>query len=201
MSKQSIYVPRDLLADQLIITELNIQMGERVRRGEVLFQLTADNVVYPIVSPCDGRVNTIAKKVNASVALGELIVIIDMLSTDDYRADGEEITPHTEYDRRRVEREEQRIYSEGYSDDLFQVPEKGNCMQAHSLREHPFTKNMKEGVPAKMTANAAENNPAIDHLAEEASQDPKLQKQLSSQLQQRLQISPAPSSAPSPSPH
>ncbi len=56
------------------------------------------------------------------------------------------------------------------------------------MKPHLHLLGMKEGIPNKMSANAATNKTAIEQTADNAIHDPELAKQLSQQLQQKLQI-------------
>ena len=71
--------------------------------------------------------------------------------------------------------------------------------QFNGLQQHPLMQNMKEGVPPKMSSDAANNPEAIKEL-ENAANDPELKIHLGQQLQKQLDIQPGPSSAPTPRP-
>jgi hypothetical protein len=198
MIKQ-IYVPADLGVGEILVKTIFVERGARIRVGETLQNFSVGGVDRPFVSKYNGWVRMVVCRADQVVRPGELLMIIDAIEVGDYRPDGSEFNPESELGgqgRRGVEREGQSKFGEGYSAPLFDAPERGQGM-GNQLPQNPLMANMKEGVPPKMQASAASNQPAIDKMSEDASHDPELRQQLSLQLQQELQISPAPSVAPS----
>jgi len=217
---KNICVPKDLQSANVTVNEVMVKRGDRILRDTVLVNLLVGDTVTPVVSVYDGWVKYVAAKENKAVALGDLLLVVDVISTIDYRIDGEEVSVYTELGesgRRGAERDGQRKFGKGYSAELFDAPEResakstenekasstgsagrgrGAMGKESSLKENPLMKNMKESLPPKMKANAAVNGVAIKQLAEEAGNDPELRKQLSSELKQQLEIQIAPSAAP-----
>ncbi len=196
---KNIYLPRNLGDKLITIDQVYVAAGDRIRRDQpLLYFKTDDGDAIKFPSPSNGWVRFVAVQSLQEVEPGTLLLVIDAQGTDDYRLDEEEVNPHTELGekgRRGEERQGQKQYAEAYSGELFDAPEQGTGQQ-RSVREHPLLQNMKEGVPPKMS-NAHNNGPATDRLAENASQDPELQQQLSQSLQAQLDIAPASTTAPS----
>jgi hypothetical protein len=198
MIKQ-IYVPKDLAPGEIVIKVLRVERGARIRRGQVLLEFTVNQQPEAFFSQHDGWVRMLVGRPEQVMRPGELLMLIDMLEAIDYQPDGAEVSPQSELGgagRRGLEREGQSQFAKGYSAPLFDAPERGEGM-GNRLPQNPLMRNMKEGVPPKMQASAANNQPAIDKMSEDASHDPELRQQLSKELQQELNISPAPSIAPS----
>ncbi len=199
MIKQ-IYVPADLGAGEIIVTDIRVQRGSRIRHGEILLLFTVNGQERPYLSKYNGWVRMVVVRVGQVVRPGELLMLIDTVEPADYRPDGSEFNQKTELGgqgRRELERTGEAKFGEGFSAPLFDAPERGEG-KGNQMPQNPLMQNMKEGVPPKMQASAANNQPAIDKLSEDASNDPELRKQLSMQLQQELSITPSPTIAPTP---
>lgn len=198
MIKQ-ITVPADLGAGEIEVRTIFVKRGARIRVQETLLNFRVGGVEQTLVSKQNGFVRMVLCRAEQIVRPGELLMIIDSIEAADYRPDGSEFNPTSELGgqgRRGLEREGQSAFGKGYSAPLFDAPERGQRL-GNRLPQNPLMANMKEGVPPKMQSSAAQNQPAIDKMSEDASHDPELRQQLSLQLQQELQISPAPSVAPS----
>lgn len=196
----NLYLPRNYAGHACVVADIQAIQGQRVRRDQVLIDFSRDGKKIPFISPSDAWIRFIAIKSGNTVEPGDLLVIIDAIDVIDYRIDEQEVNLHTELGengRRGLERAGQRTFTNGYSSELFDAPseQKGNQAKP-SVKDHPFLKNMKEGVPPKMS-DARHNQPATDRLAEDASQSPELRKQLDMKLQAQLHISPSPTTSPS----
>ena len=193
----NLYVPKNCAGR---ITHIPVIQGQRVRRDQVLIEFSVDGRIMPFKCPHDGWIRFIAVKSGNTVEVGDLLAIIDAIDVIDYRVDDQEVNLHTELGengRRGLERAGQRSFTNGYSSELFDAPSKQEGNQAQrSVKDHPVLKNMKEGVPPKMS-DARNNQPATERLAEDASNDPELRKQLDMKLQAQLQIAPGPTTSPS----
>lgn len=193
---KNIYVPRDLPENLAIVYDIKVKRGDRMRRGQTLLLMKAGNTLIPIVSAYDAWVRYVAVKTEQQVSTGDLLLLVDAIETMDFRVDQGELNELGSEGRRGAERKGQNQFGQA-SGPLFDAPEAGNGLgNQGAVKQHPYTKNMKEGVPPKMNANAASNDPAIQHMVEEASNHPELKKQLSAQLQNQLSLSDAPSAAP-----
>lgn len=193
---KNIYLPLEI--NHSTITQVHIESGQRVRKGQVMFHHRINQSNKPLISEFDGWIRFVAIQPNTPVEGGTLLAIIDTIEVTDYRPDSGEFNPHTELGeagRRGVERIGQSEFGAGYSGELFDAPTEQQGQQ-RSVKEHPLLHNMKESVPPKMS-NARNNQPATERLAENASQDPELANQLSHNLQAQLNIAPGPNSSPS----
>lgn len=196
MIKQ-IYIPGDLGVGEILVKSVLLERGSRIRQSEVLLEISLNGQPRPLPSPFNGWVRRVLVKTGQVVRAGESVMLVDVIDNIDYRPDGQEFNASSELGgqgRRGLEREGQ---GGEYSAPLFDAPERGEG-RGNQLPQNPLMQNMKEGVPPKMQASAANNQPAIDKMTEDASHDPELRQQLSQQLQHELNISPAPSVAPSP---
>lgn len=195
----NLHAPRNTLGHTCLIARILAIPGQRIRRDQLILEFNLDNKKVSFASPYDGWIRFIAVKEGSSVESGDLLVIIDAIDVIDYRIDEQEVNLHTELGeqgRRGLERAGQRSFTNGYSGELFDAPaeQQGNQAQ-RSVKDHPFLKNMKEGVPPKMS-DAHNNQPATERLAEDASNDPELRKQLDMKLQAQLHIAPGPKTSP-----
>ncbi len=200
-----IRAPKALEAtSSFIVDTIAVQKGDRVHQKQILTHLrTANQELIPIAAPHDGWIRSIAVKKRHSVQEDELLFVLDILTTQDYRVDEHEVNPSTELGiagRRGLEREGQRKLVTAYSGELFEALERQNGQHklSQAVKIHPLVSRAKEGVPPKMSAEVTNNTIAIERFIEEAAHDPALQKQLSHQLEQQLNIQSSPSSAPSP---
>lgn len=195
-----IYIPNDLGAAEVVVKSILLERGARLRRDLPLLELDVKGEKRVLVSPYNGWLRIILTKAGRAHRAGEVVLHVDVVESVDYRPDSAEFNQKTELGsegRRGLEREGQKAFAKAYSAPLFDAPERGEG-QGNRLPQNPLMQNMKEGVPPKMQASAASNQPAIDKMSEEATHDPQLRQQLSLQLQQELNISPAPSVAPTP---
>ncbi len=187
-------------ADGLVVDKILVKVGDRVRPAQVLCHLKMGNLhEINVQAPCNAWIKSVFVHSNHLVTANTLLMILDVATPNEYRPDSNEFNSESELGkdgRRALERAGEKPFGNGFSDALFEAPEKGQGNQHNSLLQHPLAKDMKEGVPPKMSGDAAQNQPAIDKMAEDASHDPTLQKQLSAQLQQQLNITPGPSAAP-----
>lgn len=196
---KKITTPRELSGD-ITVAVISIMVEGRVYRDDVLMELAVGDHFISIRSPSHGWVKQITVTQGQHVAAGDVLCVLSVFDRDDYRPDGDEVNLKTELGdegRRGEERKGQRKFGQ-YDKALFDAPagEKGNSF--NQLKENPLTARMKEGVPPKMKASANQNNPAIDHFAEDAASNPELQNKLSQQLQQQLNIQPGPTVTPTP---
>ena len=192
-----IYVPKTD-AKSISVGEIYTAPGHRVYKGDLLMYLNIPGDTVSIYAPDNGWVKRLAIFETQPVKVNQLLLVIDILTINEYKPDDASVNLHTELGekgRRGLEREAQRQHTNGYANPLFDAPEKGQGAAA-GVREHPLMGRMKEGVPPKMRSETASNNVAVDHAITEAAHDPELQKQMSKQLQQTLQITQAPSTAP-----
>ncbi len=181
------------LPSPIAVDSIEVQTGERVRQQQVLAYLQSSNERMPIIAPCDGWIKLVAVKEKNYIKGGDLLFIIDIMATEDYQVDHEEVNGATELGiagRRGSERDGQRDFVENYSAELFETPDAQEGAPAQGTKAHPLMANAKEGIPPKMSASASDNQAAVDQFSEEARKDPELQKQLSHQLQQQLNIQP-----------
>jgi pyruvate/2-oxoglutarate dehydrogenase complex dihydrolipoamide acyltransferase (E2) component len=197
---KNIHLPRALQGDQsTIVSGIPVQAGSRIRSGQVLLELLSDDQPTQLKAESNGWLRFVAIRPNQELNAGDLLFIVDTIDTTEYRSDAGEINPDSELGkdgRRGAEREGQRAFGSEFSGELFDAPSKSEgAGQQSSVKSHPLLERMKEGVPQKMS-NAENNAVATDRLAEDASNDPELRKQLSAQLESRLQIGSAPSAAP-----
>lgn len=200
MKARKILVPQNLTGD-IQIADVHVALHQRVRRDEILVTLRAGDLDIQVRSPSDGWVKFVAVKSNQVVGIGDLLMILSVFDVGEYRLDDQEVSLLTELGedgRRGLEREGQKQYTDGYDKALFDAPTDEHGQRTGDLKVNPLTERMKEGVPPKMNANAANNGPAKQHTVEQASGDPAYAEKLSAQLQQELDIAPgdAPSSAP-----
>lgn len=195
---KNIYLKTDLEGQHTtLVKRINVARGQRIRRQQVLMTIIKDAEIARIEAENDGWVRFVAVKEEQSLEGGDLLLIIDSVDINEYRLDDQEVNAHSELGqdgRRGSERDGQRQIGE-HSGELFDAPEQSDGGMQRSVKQHPLLQNMKEGVPPKM-ADAKNNQPATDRFAEDASHDPKLQKQLSAQLQAQLHIAPGPSVSP-----
>ena len=197
-----LYVPPYIESDLPIeVIDVQVKEGARLRRGSVMLTLRQDGILLPIRAEFDGWIRFIAVSRQQEVDKGQLLVIVDMIDTTDYRVDPAEFNTSTELGhegRRGLERDGQKAFGE-HARVLFEESQEKGMAQFNGLQQHPLMQNMKEGVPPKMGADAANNPEAIKEL-ENASNDPELKIQLGQKLQKQLSIQPGPSSAPTPRP-
>lgn len=183
-----------------VVRRICVARGQRIRAGQVLLELLVDGQLQEITADSNCWLRFIAVHELKQVEVGDLLFIIDVIDTGEYRADGQEITADTELGqkgRRGLEREGQREFGKEVSGELFDAPQEGEGKgHQRSVKEHPLLQRMKEGVPQKMS-HAEHNQVATDRFAEDASNDPELQKQLSAKLEAQLQITQSPTIAPS----
>lgn len=59
------------------ICEINVRQGDRVVEDQELMFLEAMKMENPIISPCNGVVKTVAVKTGDSVAVRQLLVVIE----------------------------------------------------------------------------------------------------------------------------
>lgn len=199
MITKNIHAPLELPADNLVLSDIFVQRGERVRRKQLLAILASGSLEIPIQAECNGWVKTIIARQDQKIEPGDLLLTLDIIEDNDFRIDNGELNPETELGqdgRRGLEREGQKQFLNEVSAPLFDAPQQNEGgQQRHGVKQHPLLQNAKEGVPPKMSN--AENNPqATDKLAEDASADPELANRLSAELQQRLDVNPGPSAAP-----
>lgn len=184
------------------VLDVHIKDGARLRRGMVMVTLRQDGVLLPIRAELDGWIRFVAVKPQQTVVRGDLLLITDMVETTDYRVDPAEFNTSTELGhdgRRGLERAGQKAFGD-HARALFEESSQEKGMgQFNGLQQHPLMQNMKEGVPPKMSSDAANNPEAIKEL-ENAANDPELKIHLGQQLQKQLDIQPGPSSAPTPRP-
>ena len=181
------------LPSPITVDTIEVHPGERVRQQQILAYLNTPTERLPIIAPCDGWIKLVAVREKNYVTGGELLFTIDIMATEDYQVDHQEVNGATELGvagRRGAERDGQRQFAESYAAELFENPETQQGVAAQGTKAHPLMANAKEGVPLKMSASASDNQAAVDQFSEEASKDPELQKQLSHQLQQQLNIQP-----------
>ena len=201
---KNIYLPHDLENQGVQIKRISVKRGDRIRKKQPLCDLKINDTYSSFLSEYDGWVRFVAVKTDQSSEPGTLLFIIDTVETNEYRVDSGEVNPHSELGtegRRGAERDGQKKFANDYSGELFDAPVEANgCGYKPSVKEHPLLQNMKEGVPPKMS-DAANNDPAIERTAEDASRDPELRNQLTKQLQNQLGISSSPSAAPAPKPN
>ena len=196
----NLYLPKSYADTTCTIANIRVTQGQRLRRDQVILYLGVNGKKIPFTSPYDGWIRFIAVKANSVVEPGDLLVIIDAIDVNDYRIDDNEVNLHTELGedgRRGLERKGQVLLTDkkGYSGQLFDAPSEQQGQAQRSVKDHPVLKNMKEGVPPKM-ADARNNGPATDRLADDANRSPELQNQLSAKLQAQLGVSPGPSTSP-----
>ncbi len=194
-----IYAPKKIDGSTCKVDQVLVARDDRVYRDSLLLSLVDDTTRLAIAASGHGWVRYVAVKLGDQVKPGELLLIVDIVDVNEYRPDDAEVNPQVELGeegRRGLERKIQKSFAQGYANELFDAPNKEGQGMGPGMREHPILGQMKESLPPKMRSNAAHNDVAIDHLAEEASRDPELQKQLSAQLQQDLQVSQAPSTSP-----
>ena len=198
---KNIYLQRKIAGEHNTLAQsVCVVSGQRVRSGEVLLKLLADGQPQMVTAEGNCWVRFVAVREGNQLSIGDLLFIIDAVDTDEYRPDDHEVSAHSELGqdgRRGLEREGQRAFGNDVSGQLFDAPQEseGYCQQ-RSVKEHPLLQRMKEGVPQKMS-HAEHNQVATDRFAEDASNDPELQKQLSQKLEAQLQITQSPTVAPS----
>lgn len=201
---KNIYLPLDLGNQSVQIGRVLVKHGDRIRKEQPLCHLRINNINTPFQSPHDGWIRFVAAQSNQVSESGKLLFIIDAIEVTEYRVDPAEVNPDSELGnngRRGVERDGQKTFAADYSAELFNAPKEGNsCGYKPSVKEHPLLQNMKEGVPPKMS-DAANNDPAVERTAEDASRDPELRNQLTQQLQNQLGVSSSPGASPSPKPN
>lgn len=197
-----IYVSKNLGSQPIDVVDIHVDYGDRVRRGMVMMTLRQDGVLIPIRAELDGWVRFVAANKQQSVEIADLLLIVDVMETVDYRVDPAEFSADTELGedgRRGLERAGQKAFGEA-ARALFEATQQEKGMgQSNGLQQHPMMQNMKEGVPPKMSSDAANNPEAIKDL-ENASNDPALKIQLGQELQKQLDIQAGPSIAPTPRP-
>jgi hypothetical protein len=197
-----LYVSKKLDATSIDVVSVAVEYGSRVRRGMVMLMLRQEGVMVPIRSEHDGWVRFAAVEPKQSVEIGDLMLIIDVMESIDYRVDPAEFSTDTELGqegRRGLERAGQEAFGEA-ARALFEATQQEAGMgQFNGLQQHPMMQNMKEGVPPKMSSDAANNPEAIKDL-ENASSDPDLKIQLGQELQKQLDMQAGPSIAPTPRP-
>ena len=198
---KNIYLQRAIAGEcETLVQRVHAVVGQRIRAGQVLLELTVDGQPQTVTAECNCWVRFAAVREDQQPAVGDLLFIIDAIDTGEYRPDGQEVSAHSELGqdgRRGLEREGQRAFGNDVSGQLFDAPQESEGQgQQRSVKEHPLLQRMKEGVPQKMS-NAENNQVATDRFAEDASNDPELQKQLSQKLEAQLQISQSPTVAPS----
>lgn len=183
-----------------LVKRICVQPGQRIRTGQALLEVVVDGVGHFIHAEGNAWLRYIAVRENQYVEEGDLLFIIDTVETGDYRPDAQEVNSHTELGqegRRGLEREGQRAFGKDVSGQLFDAPlDKNGRGAERSVKQHPLLSRMKEGVPPKMS-HAENNHQATERFAEDASNDPELQKQLSAKLEAQLQIGSQPTIAPS----
>lgn len=193
-------VPEEITADSIIVDQVLVKRKERVYRDQTLIVLVCGRIKIPIVAPDHGFVSYISVQLGQKVSQAETLLMMDIIDVSRYRPDEQQVNPESElgqHGRRALERELLKKFGNGFSAPLFEAPAKEGGLGSHrELRSHPLLQRMKEGVPPKMRAEASNNQPAIDQLAENATHDNELRLQLSQQLQQQLNISPSPVNAP-----
>ena len=127
-----------------------------------------------------------------------MLLIIDVIESIDFKVDSDEFGSHTELGesgRRKYERDGQKAFGDSVKA-LFEAHQESLGVGQSPLRQHPMMANMKEGVPPKMSSDAANNQDAVNDFVDEATRNPELRKELSKELSQQLNIQPGPSSAP-----
>ena len=199
LNAHKILAPTLNLGESTLVFEVLVEASERIKRGQPLLCLRIDEREIRLSAPCHGRVNKIFVKPGDIVPGKALLALIEAFEVAEYHPDGAEVSPETELGengRRGLERLGEKVFGDGFSRELFDAPTRNQGQQMSSVKQNPLTANMKEGVPPKMNASAAQNEPAVEKLTEDAGKDAELQKQLGNQLQQQLGLTPAPSSAP-----
>lgn len=193
-----VHVPHYLSGNDVVIESIDVTQGQRIRRGTALCHLEQEGVMTPVVAQQDGWVRQIAVKSAQRVQVGELLLIVDVTEVNDFSADADELGPHTELGeqgRRALEREGQKAFGKAVKA-LFEAHEQSGGMGQSPLREHPYTSEMKEGVPPKMSSDAPNNQDAVKEFVEDATNSPELRKQLDHQLQKQFDAQPTYSTAP-----
>lgn len=189
MPRRRIVTPKEIIGTA-VVEKLHVQRRQRVYKDQLLLTLRYQNQPLNIHAPAHGFVTTFAVDEEQAVTALELLLIMDAMSANDYSPAEQEVNPNTElgqHGRRALERGILQAYGE-FTAPLFEAPQAGQ--PGPGLPQHPLLSQMKEGVPPKMSADAAHNDPAIERTIENASHDPELQKQLGAQLQQQLHIQP-----------
>lgn len=192
-----IQLPGDF--SRAMVKAIFVRVGDRVRAGDALVELTLDYGSFTSTASHSGWVRDIAVRVNHEVKSRDVLVVLEIIDIAAYQIDEKEVNPDTELGvngRRALEREGQRQFADGYSAELFEAPARTGEHGFNRIKQNPLTANMKEGVPPKMNANAASNEPGLDKLQEDAQNDPELQAKLSAELKQQLNITPGPSTSP-----
>lgn len=196
---KNIYLPKALCGTHAtVVKRVYVSVEARIRAGQVLLELAQDGRTTQLIAESNGWIRYIAVREKQAVHLGELLFIIDSFDTSDYRPDSSQMNQHSELGkegRRGQERAGQRAFGTEFSGELFDAPSTSEGGLPRSVKEHPLLQRMKESVPPKMS-QADQNPVATERLAEDASHDPELKKQLSAALSSRLQIDSAPSAAP-----
>ena len=108
---KNIYLPFDWPEALVVIHQVHIQVGQRIRRNQALLHVSVEGKAHAIPAPCDGWIRFVATKEGDPVEGGSLLVIIDAMDVADYRPDASEVNPHTELGeagRRGAERAGQR---------------------------------------------------------------------------------------------
>lgn len=204
LNAKKILAPKLAATDRCVVVAVHTESGVKILKNAAVFTINLNGEELTLTSPCSGRVNQIFARAGVKLTPKALLALIESFDVPEYRPAQDEVNPDTELGhlgRRGIEREGQREFGNGNENPLFEAPEKGQGQgQSSSVQQNPLTQNMKEGVPPKMNASAAQNQTAVDHMAEEASKDPQLQMQLSQQLQAQLNVTPSHTTAPTASP-
>lgn len=194
-----IHVPNTFASDAtILVTQIHVDLGQRVRRGDLLATLTIktsdESLTFPLSSQRNGWVCYRAVKAGTEVTMGQLLFLLNTAVIEEYWTDSQECNQETELGvsgRRHLERELFRKEGCRFNGPLFESTQAHVDQMGHMPPSHPLLSNSKEGVPPKM---AAALHPTT--LEKYIDNHPELAKRLSPALQKSLHLEHAPSSAP-----
>ena len=110
-----IHVPAFVEDASVEVLDVHIKEGARLRRGMVMVTLRQDGVLLPIRAELDGWIRFVATKSKQTLSKGDLLLVVDMVETTDYRVDPNEFNTSTELGhdgRRGLERAGQKVFGE-----------------------------------------------------------------------------------------
>jgi len=93
---KNIYVPKELRNVDITIDDVLVKAGDRVLCDMPLVHFIAGDKTLPVLSEYDGWVKYVAVKPGKTISASGLLLVIDVISTTDYRLDEDEVSPHTE---------------------------------------------------------------------------------------------------------
>jgi len=174
------------------VLSIKVAVGDRVHRNTIMLTLRQDGILLPIRSQHNGWVRHIMIAKSATVSVGSLLVMVDVVDTVDYHVDPVELSADTELGvngRRALDRESSKKFVDGFADSLSEAPrESEGLQQCSTVKSHPLLAAQKEGVPPKQSGIASDN---VD--SQEKLQANRNELKLGAELRHTLELTASPS--------